>query len=39
MVYNGNGISYTELKAMDMAEYCEAVEAKFLYNTEWTKEG
>lgn len=37
MVYAGNGITYTELRAMDMAEYREAVEARILYNTEWKR--
>ena len=37
MVYGGNGLSYPELREMDMADYREAVEARILYNTEWTK--
>ena len=37
MVYGGNGLSYQELREMDMADYREAVEARILYNTEWTK--
>ena len=37
MVYAGNGITYTELRSMDMADYREAVEARILYNTEWRK--
>lgn len=28
---------YQELREMDMADYREAVEARILYNTEWTK--
>lgn len=32
MVFSGNGISYSELKEMDMAEFAEAVEAKMLFN-------
>lgn len=40
MVYGGNGLSYQELREMDMADYREAVEARILYNTEWDqKEG
>lgn len=38
MVYSGAGVGYTELKNMDAAEYREAVEAKVLYNTVWSKE-
>lgn len=34
MVYSGNGISYTELKAMDLAEFNEAVEAKIILQKE-----
>lgn len=32
MVFTGNGISYSELKGMDLAEFAEAVEAKLLFN-------
>ena len=31
MVFTGNGISYTELKEMDLAEFAEAVEAKLFF--------
>lgn len=31
MVFTGNGISYTELKKMDLAEFAEAVEARLLF--------
>ena len=37
MVYGGNGLSYQELREMDMADYREAVDARILYNTELTK--
>lgn len=37
MVYSGQGLSYADFKAMDLAEYKEAVEARILYNEEWTK--
>jgi len=37
MVYSGAGIPYADLKAMDLAEYQEAVEARVLYNEEWRK--
>lgn len=32
MVYSGQGISYTELKGMDLAEFYEAREAKRQYD-------
>lgn len=32
MVYSGQGVSYTELKGMDLAEFYEAREAKIQYN-------
>ncbi|OUO68656.1 hypothetical protein B5F55_00055 [Anaerotruncus colihominis] len=35
MVFCCNGLTYTELQNMDMAEYREAVEARILFNTEW----
>lgn len=35
MVWSGNGITYTELMRMDLAEYREAVEAKVLYINTW----
>ena len=38
MVYSGNGITYSELKGMDLAEYREAVEAKLLYMEKWLPE-
>ena len=31
MVYSGGGISYTELKSMDLAEFNEAREAKIQF--------
>jgi len=37
MVFCGNGISYTELKNMDFAEYSEAVEARLLWQNEWQR--
>lgn len=41
MVFTGNGISYSELKKMDLAEFTEAVEAKLLFKEkiEQMKEG
>ena len=38
MVYASRGVSYTELKSMDLAEFWQAVEAKILYQDEWSKE-
>lgn len=35
LVYTGQGLSYSDFKAMDLAEYKEAVEARILFNTEW----
>lgn len=32
LVYSGAGISYTELKGMDLAEFYEAMEAKIQFN-------
>lgn len=37
MVFSGAGISYTELKNMDLAEFNEAVEAKILFDEEIKK--
>ena len=38
MVYSGNGITYSELKGMDLAEHRGAVEAKLLYIGKWLPE-
>ena len=35
MVWSGNGVTYTERKQMDLAEYCECLEAKRLWIDEW----
>ena len=35
MVWSGNGVTYTELKQMDLAEFRECVEAKRLWIEEW----
>jgi len=35
MVWSGNGVTYTELMQMDLAEYREAIEAKILYIEVW----
>lgn len=35
MVYAGTGLTYSDLRGMDLADFREAVEAKILYNTEW----
>ena len=32
-----NGISYTELKAMDLYEYAEAEQARLLWQDVWNK--
>lgn len=39
MVYSGQGISYTELKGMDLAEFYEAREAKRQYNERHRNKG
>jgi hypothetical protein len=39
MVFTGQGLTYTELKGMDLAEYKEAVTARILFNEIWSKEG
>ena len=38
MVWSGNGLTYSEIKAMDLAEYREAIEAKLLYFGTWLPE-
>lgn len=35
MIFSGPGLSYTELKEMDLAEYREAVAAFILWHEEW----
>jgi len=39
LIYSGQGLSYSDFKGMDLAEYKEAVEARILYNEEWRKTG
>lgn len=39
MVFSGQGLSYLDMKGMDLAEYQEAVTARILYNETWSKEG
>lgn len=41
MVFTGPGLSYADLRGMDLGEFREAVEAQILFNTEWkpTKNG
>lgn len=38
MVFTGNGISYTELREMDLAEFAEAVEARLLFQEKMKKQ-
>ncbi len=38
MVWSGNGVTYTEMMQMDLAEYREAVQAKILYIEVWRPE-
>ncbi len=35
MVFAGSGITYSELKEMDLREYREAVEARLRWQGEW----
>lgn len=37
MVFYMGGISYTELKKMNLAEFAEAEQARFLWQTVWSK--
>lgn len=37
MVFCMGGISYTELKAMDLYEFAEAEQARLLWQAEWNK--
>jgi len=37
-VFSGPGLTYTELKGMDIAEYEEALAAKKLYFGPWLEE-
>ena len=37
MVFCMGGISYTELKEMDLAEFAEAEQARILWQTVWNK--
>jgi len=37
MVFCMGGISYTELNGMDLAEFAEAEQARFLWQTVWNK--
>jgi len=37
MVFCMDGISYSELKVMDLYEFAEAEQARFLWQNEWNK--
>ena len=37
MVFCMGGISYSELKAMDIYEFMEAEQARILWQTDWNK--
>ena len=37
MVFCRGGISYSELKAMDIYEFMEAEQARILWQTDWNK--
>ena len=34
----GGGLCYADFKGMDLAEYQEAVQARILYNEDWSKQ-
>ena len=38
LVFTGSGLTYTDIKGMDLGEYTEAIEARILFNTEWSKQ-
>lgn len=38
MVWSGNGVTYTELRQMDLAEYQECSQAKRLWVEQWREE-
>lgn len=38
MVWSGNGVTYTELRQMDLAEYQECRQAKRLWVEQWRDE-
>lgn len=38
MVWSGNGVTYTELRQMDLAEYQECRQAKRLWVEQWREE-
>jgi hypothetical protein len=37
MVFCGNGLTYTELRNMDIAEFQEAYQARVLWQERWNK--
>lgn len=37
MVFCMGGVSYTELKTMDLFEFAEAEQARILWQNEWAK--
>jgi len=37
MVFSMGGISYTELRGMDLFEFAEAEQARLLWQNEWAK--
>lgn len=38
MVFSMGGISYSELKTMDLFEFSEAEQARIIWQTEWAKQ-
>lgn len=38
LIFTGGGLCYADFKGMDLAEYQEAVQARILYNEDWSKQ-
>lgn len=39
LIFTGGGLCYADFKGMDLAEYQEAVQARILYNEDWSSSG
>lgn len=38
LIFTGGGLCYADFKGMDLPEYQEAVQARILYNEDWSKQ-
>ena len=38
LIYTGGGLSYADFKGMGLADYQEAVQARILFNEDWSKQ-